>query len=119
MIRAIWGFFFGKKPVQFISNKRLERKYSNPRYVVVDIRPMGEYSCEYILGSINVPQTSFYKKSRKKLRSRQRVILVCRNGHVATNAYHILKERKFGWVRVLKGGINLCANERPELLIKK
>ena len=119
MLRYIWGFFFGKKPVEFISANRLEKIYMNPKYVVVDTRPMGEYLDKYIIGSVNIPQTSFYRQSRKKVHPSQHVVLVCRNGHVATNAYHTLKKRQFRWVRVLKDGINDLENTKQYLLVEK
>lgn len=71
---------------------------------VVDVRPFAEYVSGHIPRSQSIPLTEVRQKISDIDRSKP-VILVCRSGYRAMQAFHILKRRGFKGHGVLQGGI--------------
>ncbi len=71
---------------------------------VVDVRPRAEYVSGHIPQSQSIPLAEVRQKIIDIDRSKP-VILVCRSGYRAMQAFHILKRRGFKGHGVLQGGI--------------
>ncbi len=74
--------------------------------VVVDVRPMNEFSEGHILHAINIPMNSFKNQLGQLEKYRERpVIVVCRSGAQSSGACKQLRKNGFGKVYNLRGGV--------------
>ncbi len=76
--------------------------------VVVDIRPIADYSSAHIINSINIPATSLKNQLTQLEKYKEKgvpVIMACRSGAQSSVACKTLKKNGFEEVYNLKGGI--------------
>ncbi len=84
--------------------KDLQSLLDQGRVALVDVRSPAEYQSSHIPESQSVPLNEIRHKAAEIDRSKA-VILVCRSGYRAMQAFHILKRRGFTEHGVLQGGI--------------
>jgi rhodanese-related sulfurtransferase len=76
--------------------------------VVVDVRPMSDYSGAHIINSINIPATSLNNQLNQLEKYKEKgvpVIMTCRSGAQSSAACKTLTKNGFEEVYNLKGGI--------------
>jgi rhodanese-related sulfurtransferase len=76
--------------------------------VVVDVRPIADFSNSHIINSLNIPATSLKKQLTQLDKHKEKgvpVILACRSGAQSSAACKILLNNGFEEVYNLKGGI--------------
>jgi len=74
--------------------------------MVVDVRPIGDYSKAHIINSINIPMGSFKNQLNQLEKHKDRPVIVsCRSGAQSSGACKILTTHGFDEVYNLKGGI--------------
>lgn len=88
--------------------------------VVVDVRPISEFSSGHIINAINVPMNGLQKqiKSLEKYRERP-IILACRSGAQSSGAGKQLRKAGFEKVYNLQGGILAWQNANLPVSRKK
>ena len=74
--------------------------------IVVDVRPMADFSAGHIINSINVPMNGFKNQLNRLEKHRHKPIIVaCRSGAQSSSACKQLHKEGFEKVFNLKGGI--------------
>jgi rhodanese-related sulfurtransferase len=74
--------------------------------VVVDIRPMADFSKGHIINSINIPMNGFKNQMKQLEKHKEKpVIIACRSGAQSSAACKLLRGSGFEQVYNLKGGI--------------
>lgn len=74
--------------------------------VVVDVRPMVDFSAGHIINSINIPLNSLKNQLNRLEKHRQKPIIVaCRSGAQSSSACKQLRKEGFEHVFNLKGGL--------------
>ena len=74
--------------------------------VVVDVRPMADFSQGHIIGAINIPSNGFANQLKQLERHKSKPIIVsCRSGAQSAQACAVLRKAGFEKVHNLRGGI--------------
>lgn len=74
--------------------------------VVVDVRPIADFSKAHIINAVNIPMSSFKNQlSQMEKHKKAPVIVSCRSGAQSSGACKILSGSGFEEVYNLKGGI--------------
>ena len=74
--------------------------------VVVDVRPMADFSNGHIINAINIPMNGFNNQLNRLEKHRDKpVIVACRSGAQSGSACKALRKEGFEKVFNLKGGI--------------
>lgn len=74
--------------------------------VVVDVRPMADFSAGHILHAINIPMNSFANQSGMLEKYKGRPLIIsCRSGNQSSMACKQLRSKGFERVYNLRGGI--------------
>lgn len=81
-----------------------ERMAEDPGLQIVDVRSPAEYAVSHVPSSRCVPLGDLRARAGQWDPSRP-LVLVCRSGHRAMQAYHILRRRGFKDLTVLAGGM--------------
>lgn len=84
--------------------KSLQSLMDRDQVTIVDVRSPGEYLSGHIPSSQSAPLAEIRQRAAEIDRSKP-VVLVCRSGYRAMQAFHILKRRGFSGHGVLQGGI--------------
>jgi rhodanese-related sulfurtransferase len=88
--------------------------------VVVDVRPMTDYSNGHIINSINIPANGFKNQLSRLDKYRQKpVIVACRSGAQSSTACKQLRKAGFEKVYNLRGGILAWQNANLPISRKK
>lgn len=80
----------------------------NEDIAVVDVRPPGEYTCEHIPGSVNIPYETILDSPESQygvIQLRNRIVLCCANGSRSPKAMSVLASRGIKNIICLKGGM--------------
>lgn len=105
---ASWLVYWQVRPVfgvRFWRPEQLARALAEGQGVqLVDVRTPGEFAAGHLPGSVSIPLAQIRKRTAEIDRSRE-VVLICRSGHRAMQAYHILRRRKYERLVVLRGGV--------------
>ncbi|HHH38139.1 MAG TPA: rhodanese-like domain-containing protein [Sedimenticola sp.] len=74
--------------------------------VVVDVRPIADFSSGHIINAINIPANGLKKQLKRLEKYKQRpLIMVCRSGAQSATACRELRKEGFEKVYNLRGGI--------------
>lgn len=107
-ILAVWLVAWQVRPifgVRRITAAALRaRLRQNPSLRVVDVRTEDEWAQGHIEGSLSIPLGRL-RAEVHRLSPEDDVVLVCRTGYRAMQAFHILRRRKFQRLWVLQGGM--------------
>ncbi len=88
--------------------------------VVVDVRPMSDYSSGHIINAINIPMNGFNNQLNLLEKHKGKpVIVTCRSGAQSSAAARQLKKAGFEKVFNLKGGILAWQNANLPVSRKK
>ena len=88
--------------------------------VVVDVRPMTDYSNGHIINSINIPANGFKNQLNRLDKYKQKpVIVACRSGAQSSAACKQLRKAGFEKVYNLRGGILAWQNANLPISRKK
>jgi len=78
-----------------------------PKPLVVDVRPLGQYSDLHIVGAVNLPQAELSQRKAELPADRNApIVMVCGIGKFSKPTTLYLKSLGYRNVRSLKGGIN-------------
>jgi rhodanese-related sulfurtransferase len=81
-------------------------KINQEEAIVVDVRPMTDFSAGHIINSINIPINSLKSQINRLEKYRHKpIILTCRSGAQSGSACKQLQKEGFEKVFNLKGGI--------------
>jgi len=81
-------------------------KINQEEAVIVDVRPMADFSAGHIINSINIPMNGFNNQINRLEKHRNKPIIVtCRSGAQSSSACKQLHKEGFEKVFNLKGGI--------------
>jgi len=88
--------------------------------LVVDVRPMNDFSSGHILNAINIPANSLKKQMAQLEKHKDRhIIVACRSGTQSAIACKQLRQAGFEKVHNLKGGMLAWQNEDFPISHKK
>jgi rhodanese-related sulfurtransferase len=74
--------------------------------VVVDVRPMADFSKGHIINAVNIPMNGFKNQMTQLEKHKEKPIIVaCRSGAQSSAACKLLRSSGFDQVYNLKGGI--------------
>ncbi|MBX5466623.1 MAG: rhodanese-like domain-containing protein [Firmicutes bacterium] len=106
-VLAAWFLYWQLRPlfgVRRLSVAAFQERLRAGGVQVVDVRTPGEYAAGHIPDSLSIPLDRLRREVDRIARDRE-VVLVCRSGYRAMQAYHILKRRRFQRLWVLEGGM--------------
>lgn len=83
-------------PVKDVENHQIQH--------IIDVRTADEYARESIAGTRNIPLALLYQ-SAQSLPKDSPIILSCRTGRRAAEAYQLLSQLGFGHLQILEGGL--------------
>jgi rhodanese-related sulfurtransferase len=83
-------------PVKNVENHQIQH--------IIDVRTAGEYARESIAGTRNMPLALLHQ-SAQSLPKDAPIILSCRTGRRAAEAYQLLSQLGFGHLQILEGGL--------------
>jgi len=102
---------------QSISPQVAVRFMNQNQAVVVDIRPSSEFNQGHITGSMSIPFELFSSRVQELDRYKDRtVILVCKMGQHSGSVAKTLRQRGFGQVCRLAGGVSSWTAEQLPLI---
>ncbi|CAB1128705.1 protein of unknown function [Candidatus Hydrogenisulfobacillus filiaventi] len=105
---AGWLVYWQVRPVfgvRFWRPEQLAQALAEGRSLqLVDVRTPGEFAAGHLPGSVSIPLAQLRRRTGEIDRERP-VVLICRSGHRAMQAYHILRRRHYAQLVVLRGGV--------------
>jgi rhodanese-related sulfurtransferase len=88
--------------------------------VVVDVRPMNDFSSGHIIHAINIPMNGFKNQLNRLEKYKQKpIIMACRSGAQSATATKLLRKAGFEKVYNLRGGILAWQNANLPISHKK
>jgi rhodanese-related sulfurtransferase len=90
----------------YIDTSRVTELINRDDAVVVDVRPMADFSNGHIINALNIPIGSFQNQIGQLEKHRDKpIIITCRSGVQSSNAYKALQKEGFEQVYELRGGM--------------
>lgn len=103
---AIQSKAASEKPV-VVQAAELQEKLAGGSYFVVDLRDSAHYQAGHIAGAVNIPfRTLAEQENLKKIPLDKQVVLVCYDGHAASQAARIVNQLGYNAV-ALRDGMSL------------
>jgi len=95
-------------PMEHVPQLTVEELYKmskkGSRLMLVDVRAKGEFEKSHIKGAINIPAPDLRTKYRE-LDKKRPIVLICSTGHRSSLGASLLKQRGFGDVYNVAGGM--------------
>ncbi|MFC1684700.1 rhodanese-like domain-containing protein [Pseudomonadota bacterium] len=89
-----------------IDNHRVTELINRDDAVVVDVRPMADFTEGHIVNALNIPLNGFKNQLGQLEKHRDKpIILTCRSGATSGSAYKLLIKEGFKQVHELHGGM--------------
>ncbi len=74
-------------------------------HLILDVRSRDEFAREHIPGSLNIPLDELLSRKDELLENHGRIVVSCRSGNRAKNAYQTLEQHGFKNLTLLEGGL--------------
>ncbi len=104
---AVWLVWRQVGPIlgiQRVTAQEVQQALDQNNMTLIDVRTVDEYSHGHIASSICIPLSDIRRRT-KEISQEKPVVLICRSGYRAMQAFHILKRRGFSGHAVLQGGM--------------
>ena len=89
-----------------IDNREVTELINREDAIVVDVRPMTDFTQGHIVNALNIPINGFKSQIGQLEKHRDKpIILTCRSGATSSSAYKMLLKEGFERVHELRGGM--------------
>ena len=104
----------------YIDTGRVTELINRDDAVVVDVRPMADFSGGHIINALNIPVGSFKNQLGQLEKHRDKpIIITCRSGVQSSAAYKALRGAGFEQVYELRGGMTAWQGANLPVSCKK
>ncbi len=103
----LWSFFVGiSTGIKQLNATEFTRMMNQDRAVMVDVRDAAAFKKGHILGARHIPIAELDKRAEElKIKRDGPTLVYCQNGSTSLRAGKDLKNKGFGEVYALKGGV--------------
>ena len=95
--------------IQSITTTEAKALYTNPDYILLDVRTTAEVAERSIPGALNIPLHELEKRAHE-LPTDKTLLVICRSGNRSRTAVELLGKLGFSKLYNVSGGINAWPN---------
>ncbi|QHX35622.1 hypothetical protein STIUS_v1c00670 [Spiroplasma sp. TIUS-1] len=93
-INSIFKNWYWKRKFKHKYNNKLQRILNSDKWQVIDLRPSAAFNEHHLVGSINIPITTFKLKYYEKIKLRKKILLISNDYRSNLNVYIDLKNKR-------------------------